>query len=321
MGSLLRVLLIILISVVAYVAVARATRKAVQARIPLMNEESGQRLSARAITVTGALNQVIKFVIVILALLAILAECGVQIAPMLAAVGVVGLALGFAAQGIVRDYIHGIFILTEDWYRIGEWVKIDGDEGTVEELSLRRTVLRNTDGMLMIRPNSGVTTASNMTRDWSRLNMNVRVAYGTDIEKAFAAINLVGMEFKADEVWGPNLLTTPEALRISDLGDSAIEILIRADTKPGTQWGISGEFRRRLLARFEMDRIEIPFQHMKVYFGNHQDSPRSLPEAASPPPMPPADQRDPQPTEASTADSSRRDALQGIPQSPRDPSD
>ncbi|MCH8254901.1 MAG: mechanosensitive ion channel, partial [Gemmatimonadetes bacterium] len=87
-------------------------------------------MSARAETVSGALNQVVKVVLVILALLAILAEFGIQIAPMLGAVGVVGLALGFAAQGIVRDYIHGMFLLIEDWYRVGEWVKIDGEEGT-----------------------------------------------------------------------------------------------------------------------------------------------------------------------------------------------
>ena len=285
----MRVLLIVLTSFVAYFAVTRAAWKALQTRIPLIDEERSQRFDARATTITGALNQVIKVAIVILALLAILAEVGIQIAPMLAAVGVVGLALGFAAQGIVRDYIHGIYILAEDWYRVGDWVKIDDDEGEIEEVSLRRTVLRNMDGTIMIRPNSSVITASNMTRDLSRLNMSVRVAYGTNIEEVFAAINLVGMEFKADEVWGLDLLTAPAAVRISDLGESAIEILIRADTKPGTQWGISGEFRKRLLARFEMDDIAIPFQHLKVYFGDHQDSPRALPEAASPPPAPSAD--------------------------------
>ncbi|MDA0798085.1 MAG: mechanosensitive ion channel family protein, partial [Chloroflexi bacterium] len=285
--SLLRVLLITLASFLGYIAVTRATRKAIEARIPLIKEENRQRLSARATTITSALSQVIKVAVVILALLAILAEVGVQIAPMLAAVGVVGLALGFAAQGIVRDYIHGIFILIEDWYRVGDWIKIDSDEGEVEEISLRRTVLRNMDGTLMIRPNSSVVTASNMTRDLARLNMTVSVAYGTNIEKAFAAINRVGLEFKADELWSTNLLTAPAALRISDLGESGIDILIRADTKPGTQWGISGEFRKRLLAQFELDGIEIPFQHMKIYFGNPQDTPRSLPEAPTPPPTSP----------------------------------
>ncbi len=280
--SLLRVLLITLASFLGYIAVTRATRKAVEARIPLIKEENRQRLSARATTITSALSQVIKVAVVVLALLAILAEVGVQIAPMLAAVGVVGLALGFAAQGIVRDYIHGIFILIEDWYRVGDWIKIDSDEGEVEEISLRRTVLRNMDGTLMIRPNSSVVTASNMTRDLARLNMTVSVAYGTNIEKAFAAINRVGLEFKADELWSTNLLTAPAALRISDLGESGIDILIRADTKPGTQWGISGEFRKRLLAQFEIDGIDIPFQHMKIYFGNPQDTPRSLPEAPTP---------------------------------------
>jgi small-conductance mechanosensitive channel len=267
-GSLVRVLLIILISFVAYFAVTKAAWKAVQVGIPLIDEDGSEQFDARATTITGALNQVIKVAVLILSLLAILAEVGIQIAPMLAAVGVVGLALGFAAQGIVRDYIHGIYILTEDWYRVGEWVKIDDDEGEIEEVSLRRTVLRNMDGTIMIRPNSSVITASNMTRDLSRLNMSVRVAYGTNIEEAFASINLVGMEFKADEDWGPDLLTAPVAVRISDLSESAIEILIRADTKPGAQWGLTGEFRKRLLARFEMDDIAIPFQNLTVHFGD-----------------------------------------------------
>jgi small conductance mechanosensitive channel len=284
-----RVLLIALISFVVYFAVTRAALKAVQARIPLIDEERSQRLDARATTITGALNQVVKVAIVILALLAILAEVGIQIAPMLAAVGVVSLALGFAAQGIVRDYIHGIYILTEDWYRVGEWVKIGDDEGEIEEVTLRRTVLRNMDGTMMILPNSSVITASNMTRDLSRMNMTVRIAYGTNVEEAFAAIDLVGMEFKADEVWGLDLLTAPSAVRIGDLGESAIEIMIRADTKPGTQWGLTGEFRKRLLARFEMDDIAIPFQHLTVDFGDRQHSPRSLPEAASPPAPPSAE--------------------------------
>ena len=285
----MRVLLIVLTSFIVYFAVTRTVWKAFQSRILLIDKDRIQRLDARTTTITGALNQVIRVAIVILALLAILAEVGIQIAPMLAAVGVVGLALGFAAQGIVRDYIHGIYILTEDWYRVGDWVQIDDDEGEVEEVSLRRTVLRNMDGTIMIRPNSSIITASNMTRDLSRINMSVRVAYGTNIEEVFAAINLVGMEFKADEVWGLDLLTAPAAVRISDLGESAIEILIRADTKPGTQWGITGELRKRLLARFEMDDIAIPFQHLTVDFGDRQDSPRSLPETASPPAPPPAD--------------------------------
>ncbi len=289
MVSLVRVLLIVVTSFVVYFAVTRAVWKALQARIPLIDKDRSQGFDSRTKTIAGALNQVVRVSIVILALLAILAEVGIQIAPMLAAVGVIGLALGFAAQGIVRDYIHGIYILTEDWYRVGDWVQIDDDEGEVEEVSLRRTVLRNMDGTILIRPNSTVITASNMTRDLSRLNMSVRVAYGTNIEEAFAAINLVGMEFKADEVWGLDLLTAPAAVRISDLGESAIEILIRADTKPGTQWGLTGEFRKRLLARFEMDDIAIPFQHLTVHFGDRQDSPRSRPEAASPPAPPPAD--------------------------------
>ncbi|MCH7654626.1 MAG: mechanosensitive ion channel family protein [Chloroflexi bacterium] len=276
-ASLLRVLLILFMSWFAHLVVTRATRKAVEFRIPRLQEETRQQLSARARTVSGALNQVVKVVLVILALLAILAEFGIQIAPMLGAVGVVGLALGFAAQGIVRDYIHGMFLLIEDWYRVGEWVKIDGEEGTVEELSLRRTMLRNSDGTRIIIPNSMVTKASNMARDWSRLNMNVPVAYETDVEKAFAAINLVGRELKADETWGPSLLTAPVAVRVNNLGDPAIEIRIMGDTKPGTQWGVSGEFRKRLLAQFEIDGIEIAFPHVKVYFGDRGDNPGSVP--------------------------------------------
>lgn len=272
-ASAIRILLTVFIAWLVHIVATRSLRKAVEKRIPRVREESQAQLRARAQTINGAVSQVLKVVITIIALLAVLSEMHVEIAPMLAALGVAGLALGFAAQGIVRDYIHGTFILLEDWYRVGEVAILGGDAGLVEELSLRKTVLRNADGTRIIIPNSEISRASNMTRDWSRLNMDIGVAYGTDIDMAFAAINRVGEEMKADEVWGPDLITQPSAIRVNKLADSAIEIRVQADTKPLRQWALSGEFRKRLLLAFSADSIEIPWPHVKVYMGDGETTP------------------------------------------------
>lgn len=267
-----RILIIVIVAWAGYALIARATRKAVEARLPRVREESQAQVRARAATISGAVNQATKIVIAVVALIAVLGELSVEIAPMLAGIGVLGLALGFAAQGIVRDYIHGMFILMEDWYRVGEVALIGGDAGLVEELSMRKTVLRSADGTRIIIPNSTITKASNMTRDWARISLDIGVAYGTNIDQAFAAINRVGQEMKADADWGPDLITTPAAVRVNNLNSSSIDIRVTADTKPMRQWALAGEFRRRLLIAFEADGIEIPWPHMKVYFGDRQGS-------------------------------------------------
>ena len=164
----LAVAIILVVTIVALVILRRAIPKVIMARIPKLSEEPPDQLAQRSETVSGAIPQSLSFVVWIVALMTILAEVGVNITPILASVGIAGIAVGFAAQNIIRDYMHGFFILMEDWYRVGEVAVVAGIGGLVVGVNLRRTVLRDLDGAMHIVPNSKIEMASNLTRDWAR---------------------------------------------------------------------------------------------------------------------------------------------------------
>ena len=260
---------IILVTAIILVIIGRwLISRLIQARIPRIREEAPEQLAARSKTLTRVVVQVFSITVLVVAIIMILSGLGVDIAPLLASVGIGSLALAFAAQNIIRDYLNGFFILMEDWYRIGEWVTISGMEGDVEEINLRRTVLREINGTMILIPNSQIALASNQTRDWARINLSITVAYKEDISRVYAVIDEVCQDLKDDPDWGKGLTTTPTAMRVSDLGDHGVDICIRGYTKPGEQWGLTGELRKRIKNRFDQENIEIPWPHTKVYFGN-----------------------------------------------------
>jgi small-conductance mechanosensitive channel len=259
------------ILIVAYILTLVARRlisKVIKAHIPKIHEEKPEELAQRSETLSRIVVQVISVIIWVVAIVMVLSALGVDTTPLLAGIGVGALAIGFAAQNIIRDYLHGFFIIMEDWYRVGEVANVAGIAGLVENVALRRTILRDINGTMHVIPNSKIELASNMTRDWSRINLNISVAYGENLSNVFRVINEVGQELKNDPVWGKDLLTTPEVLRVDNLGDSGIDIKILADTKPIRQWALMGELRKRLKDRFDQEGIEIPWPHTKVYFGN-----------------------------------------------------
>jgi len=264
----IKVVVILAIAFVLVLVARRIIPRLISARIPKIREESADQLAARSKTLSKIITQVFSVAIWIVALVMILSELGVDIAPLLAGIGVASLALGFAAQNIIRDYLHGFFIIMEDWYRIGEVAVISGTGGLVENITLRRTILRDLNGTMHIFPNSKVESASNLTRDWARINLDITVAYKENLNNVFRVINEVGQELKDDPVWGQDLLTTPEVTRVNNLGDHGVEIKILGDTKPIKQWALMGELRKRLKDRFDEVGIEIPWPHTKLYFGN-----------------------------------------------------
>src|SRR4030043_1754813 len=154
----------------------------------------------------------------------LLSEVGINIAPVLAGVGIIGLAIGFGAQSLVKDIISGLFILIENQYRKGDVVKIADVSGLVEDINLRRTVLRDLDGIVHVVPNGEIRVASNLTKEWSRVNMNVSVSYGEDLDRVIAVINRGGRELAEDPEWAPSILTPPRALGGDNLGGSGSEI-------------------------------------------------------------------------------------------------
>ncbi len=263
-----KVVIIIIVTFILLWILKRAIHKIITARIPKIREESPEELASRSETLSGVVSRAISFIAWIIAFMMILSVLGINIAPIIAAIGLAGLAVGFAAQNIIRDYFHGFFIIMEDWYRVGEVATASGITGIVEGMGLRRTVLRDLNGTMHVIPNSKVELASNMTRDWARINLDISVAYKEDLSHVFEVINDECKKFKEDPVWGNDLLTTPEVLRVNSLGDNGIEIKVLGDTKPMKQWALTGELRKRLKDRFDIEGIEIPWPHTKLYFGN-----------------------------------------------------
>jgi len=169
----------------------------------------------------------------------------------------IGGAIGFGAQQLVRDYLNGVLILGENPYSVGDIVAIAGVRGTVEEVGLRRTVIRDLDGTVHSVPNGQIAVASNFTRRFARVNERFMVAYGTDIARATAVINRAGEAFAADAAWAPRLIEAPAVLRVDPVVDPGIPILVSFAVRPGEQWSVAGEFRRRVLEAFVREGIRL----------------------------------------------------------------
>jgi small-conductance mechanosensitive channel len=196
-----------------------------------------------------------------------------DLTPIIAGLGLVIAAFAFAGQDIVKDYLMGFLIILENQYYKGDVVTIDGVTGTVEDLALRRTTLRDLDGAVHIVSNGQVRRATNRTRLFSRVNVGVQVAYGTDMDLAIATIDRVGRELAADPAWTDRILEPPATLRVDELADSGITIKVVGQVVAGGQWAVTGEFRKRILVAFAAEGIEIPFPHRVVI-----SRPEGLPE-------------------------------------------
>ncbi len=230
--------------------------------------ESREGLKRRADTLQGVFMGLGRIVIVLLVIFMVLSELDVSIGPILAGLGVVGIAVGFGAQYLIRDLIAGVFILMENQYRVGDVARVADVSGLVEEINLRKTVLRDLDGIVHHIPNGEIRVASNYSRHFARVNLNVSVAYGTDLDFAISVINRVCKEMAEEEEWSKVIRTVPKVLRVDNLGDSGIDIKVLGDVKPLEQWNITGQLRLRLKKAFDAEGIEIPWPHTKVYFGN-----------------------------------------------------
>lgn len=221
----------------------------------------------RAQTVSGVIVSTGTVAIFTMATFLILGEIDINLAPVLVGFGVAGIAVGFGAQHLVRDFISGLLIVMEDQYSKGDVVEVAGKAGLVEDMNLRRTVLRDLDGRVHTIPNGEISVATNFTKDWSRVNMNIGVAYKEDIDKVWAVLERVGTEMAEDPDWKDVILEAPKPLRVDNFADSAVEIKVLGVTKPIRQWDVMGELRRRIKKTFDAEGIEIPFPHVTVYWG------------------------------------------------------
>ena len=224
----------------------------------------------RARTLGSLLNNIALVVISVVAMIMIIRAFGIDVGPLLAAAGVVGLAVSFGAQSLVKDVISGTFILIEGQYGIGDVIRIGDTAGMVEKITLRTTVLRDLHGIVHIFPNGQIDRVSNLTKTWSRTVLDIGVAYREDVDRVIAVLRELGAELRGDPQWGPLLIDDPEVLGVESFGDSAVTIRMTAKTIPLKQWEVARELRRRIKKRFDAEGIEIPFPHLTFYWGEGQ---------------------------------------------------
>jgi len=259
-------LLIVLVIVVVCIAITRLTLGALRRVLAAMQTraqsesslDEAAEVSKRFTTIEALGGYVVKGFVLTIGGLLVLEQIGLDVGPAIAGLGVVGIAIGFGAQAIVRDFFSGILILLENQYGQGDVVEIAGVTGTVEELTLRRTVLRDADGVVHNVPNGEIKVASNRTRVWRRINHDVIVAYGTDIEHAIQVFDAVGAALAADPAWGPRILETPAVDRVDQLGERGITLKILGRVRAGEMVAVTGELRKRILAAMAANGIEIP---------------------------------------------------------------
>ncbi|NQW21872.1 MAG: trehalose-phosphatase [SAR202 cluster bacterium] len=278
----------VLRSVVIVVLVLAATRAISRILPPLLRTGMSRGKQGteqdEALKRADALAQVSLYaasaVIWLIAGVMVLAEFGFNLAPLLAGVGIVGIALGFGAQHLVRDMITGVFILLEDHYRVGDVASVGGKTGMVEAVSLRRTVLRDLDGIVHMIPNGEITTASNYTKTYSRVNLDISVAYKEDLDRVIRVLNRVCIDLSESEYFSDLIVEPLRVLRVNSFDDSGIGIKVTGVTKPIRQWEVAGELRRRIKREFDREGIEIPFPHRTLYWGG-QSQPQDKSMAAA----------------------------------------
>lgn len=217
------------------------------------------KASARARTLLPMVRNTLFIMFAVASVIVILSEIGVNISPILAGAGVLGVAVGFGSQTLVKDFLTGLFIVSENSMAVGDYVKLGDHAGTIEAISIRTVRLRDFDGSLHILPFSEVTNIVNMTKDFSYAVINVAVAYDTDLEHAMNVIRSIGTELQKDPVYKRVILDSVEIMGVDQLGDSSITLMARLRTRPGKQWEVRRMFLLRLKQRFDAEKIEIPF--------------------------------------------------------------
>lgn len=266
--SVLIIALVVVIGVAFWEFASGAIQRSLSGTYP---DGTPRQQSGRTKTLLPLLRRVILIALIMFAGLIILSEIGVDTAPLLAGAGVVGLAIGFGSQALVRDIITGLFILIEDTVSVGDVVTAGGHTGVVEDISIRTLRLRDVEGSVHTVPFGDVTTVVNLTKDFSYALLDIGVGYREDTDAVSEVIRQVGEELREDPDHGPKILEPIEMLGVNELGDSAVVIRARIKTKPILQWGVKREMLRRLKKRFDAENIEIPFPHQTLYFGVDKD--------------------------------------------------
>jgi small conductance mechanosensitive channel len=265
--AILIIIVVTLIVLRVYKYFIKRLKKGIINRIEKKNEPDTQESEKRVETLMNILHGTGKLIIIGIFLMIILKKFGVDIGPILAGAGIIGLAVGFGAQELVRDFISGFFILLENQIRTGDVAIINGTGGLVENIELRTTTLRDFTGTTHVFQNGKINTISNMTKEWSAMTFDIGVAYKEDVDQVMNIMKQVGEELSNDPDFKDNIVEPLEVFGVDKFADSAVIIKARIKTKPIQQWTIGREFRKRLKKAFDNNGIEIPFPHTTVYWG------------------------------------------------------
>ena len=262
--ALIAKILAIVLAMLVAIRISRALLSRLMAGI---HKKSDPEFAKRTDTLMSLLRSLVMAVVVTVGALMILDELGIDIKPILAAAGIVGVAVGFGAQRLVQDVISGFFILLEDQIRVGDVVEIAGKSGLVEKITLRMIVLRDLAGNVHFIANGQVGVVTNMTKGFSRYVFDIGVSYREDVDEVIEVIRKVDETMRSDPVYAGDILEPIEILGLDKFADSALIIKARTKTKPIQQWRIAREFNRRLKKAFDEHGIEIPFPHVTLYMG------------------------------------------------------
>jgi len=257
-GDGARILGVVVVALLIDLAIHRIVPHALQLAIERqMRDASPEEVEQRSRTLSSVFTGTGRAIITVIALLTLLPLAGVNITAIVTGFGITGLALALGAQALVRDTINGTFLLVEDQYRKGDVVRIAEITGAVEEITLRRTLIR--DGVLPSIPNGTISVVSNFTRDYAQVNLEVRVAYGEDLSRVAAVIDRVGRELAADAHYKPLISEAPRTARVESVGDAGVAVTVSARTRPTARWEVAAELRRRLADAFVAEGVRVPF--------------------------------------------------------------
>jgi moderate conductance mechanosensitive channel len=272
MAEVLRVALVVILALAAVRGIHAFTRR-LQRDVDEADMVRKRLREQRSRTLASLLNNIGVIVITMIAILTIL-NTFIPIGPLLASVGVLGLAISFGAQSLMKDLISGGFMLAEGQFAVGDVVKVGETAGLVEKITLRTLVLRDVHGVVHIIPNGTVNTLSNMTKSWSRAVLEIGVAYKEDVDRVMEVMLDEAMTMFQDPDWAPVLVDEPVVPGVERFDDSAVTIRVMFKTLPLKQWDVSREYRRRIKKRFDAEGIEIPFPHRTMYWGAGQEPSR-----------------------------------------------
>jgi len=265
----LRILLIMLI---AGILMKMSSKLIISLKQKMKFRAAGNHEDVKRIDTVGRVFRYIATIVIgIIAVVEVLHELGISIAPILAAAGVVGVAVGFGAQSLIKDYFNGFFILLENQIRQGDVVEAGGKAGLVEEVTLRYIKMRDYSGNVHYVPNSTITTVTNMSREFAQAVIDIGVAYRENVDEVIAVMKTVGEDLRTDDEFQFKILDNMEVAGVDQLANSAVVIRCRFKVMPLEQWGVRREYLKRVKAAFDQQGIEIPYPHLTIYPGQHKD--------------------------------------------------